>query len=90
VEHLRVTDLDDSSITTRPTIVKFRCAVTKYTIADIANYAWYGSLVLTNLYETQEFLDVASYTTLFAGRPKSMRDRRFSVVGGSTARRSPL
>ena len=32
-----------------------------YNIADIANHAWYGNLVLGNLYEAQEFLDVASY-----------------------------
>jgi GST-like protein len=34
----------------------------EYTIADIANHAWYGALVQGNLYEAQEFLDVASYT----------------------------
>ncbi|MBU2981492.1 glutathione-dependent disulfide-bond oxidoreductase [Lentibacter algarum] len=32
-----------------------------YTIADMANWAWYGQLVLGRLYEAAEFLDVASY-----------------------------
>lgn len=32
-----------------------------YTIADIATYAWYGNLVLNDLYEAQTFLQVASY-----------------------------
>ncbi|MFT5334071.1 MAG: GST-like protein, partial [Halioglobus sp.] len=34
----------------------------EYTIADMANYAWYGMLVIGKLYEGQEFLDTASYT----------------------------
>lgn len=36
----------------------------EYSIADIAIWPWYGSLVLGNLYEAAEFLDVASYTNL--------------------------
>ena len=32
-----------------------------YNIADMANYAWYGALVLHNIYDAAEFLDVASY-----------------------------
>lgn len=35
-----------------------------YTIADIANFAWYGQLVISNIYDAQEFLDVASYTNV--------------------------
>ena len=31
------------------------------TIADFANYPWYGAQVLHNLYSAAEFLDVASY-----------------------------
>ena len=34
----------------------------EYTIADIANWAWYGQLALGRLYEAGEFLDVGSYT----------------------------
>ena len=33
----------------------------EYNIADIASYAWYGSVVIGTLYEAQEFLDVSSY-----------------------------
>ncbi len=32
-----------------------------YSIADIANWAWYGQLALGRLYSAAEFLDVASY-----------------------------
>ncbi len=32
-----------------------------YTIADMANHAWYGNLVVGSLYEAQEFLDVGIY-----------------------------
>lgn len=33
----------------------------EYSIADMAIYAWYGILVIGDLYSAQEFLDVASY-----------------------------
>ncbi|UYV36995.1 glutathione-dependent disulfide-bond oxidoreductase [Rhodobacteraceae bacterium D3-12] len=33
-----------------------------YTIADMANWAWYGQLALGRLYEAGEFLDVESYS----------------------------
>jgi GST-like protein len=33
----------------------------EYTIADIAVWPWYGSLVIDNLYSASEFLDVTSY-----------------------------
>ncbi len=33
-----------------------------YTIADMANYAWFGALVDGKLYDAAEFLDVASYS----------------------------
>ncbi|WP_424988035.1 glutathione-dependent disulfide-bond oxidoreductase [Microbulbifer sp. S227A] len=35
-----------------------------YTIADIANWAWYGQLVLGRLYDAAEFLDVESYANV--------------------------
>jgi GST-like protein len=40
---------------------RFLCG-DEYTIADMANYPWYGALVKGLLYESAEFLDVASYT----------------------------
>ncbi|WP_028766321.1 glutathione-dependent disulfide-bond oxidoreductase [Shewanella fidelis] len=36
----------------------------EYSIADIAIWPWYGSLVLGNLYNAAEFLDVTSYSNL--------------------------
>jgi len=35
-----------------------------YTIADMATFPWYGSLVLNGVYEAAEFLDAASYTNV--------------------------
>ncbi len=34
----------------------------EYTIADIANWSWYGQLALGRLYDAAEFLQVESYT----------------------------
>ncbi len=35
-----------------------------YTIADMANWAWYGQLALGRLYDAGEFLDVESYKSV--------------------------
>ncbi|MDB4528728.1 glutathione-dependent disulfide-bond oxidoreductase [Pseudomonadales bacterium] len=59
-----------------------------YTIADMANYAWYGTLVINDLYNAQEFLDVASYTHVarwaneIQARPAVQRGRRVNRVWG--------
>jgi GST-like protein len=59
-----------------------------YTIADMANYAWYGTLVINDLYNAQEFLDVASYTHVarwaseIQARPAVQRGRRVNRVLG--------
>ena len=45
-----------------------------YNIADMANHAWYGNLVLGSLYDAQEFLDVSSYTNV-ARWAKEIQDR---------------
>ena len=42
---------------------KYLCG-DEYNIADIANYAWYGSVVLSNIYDAEEFLEAKSYTNL--------------------------
>ena len=42
---------------------RFLCG-DEYNIADMAIYSWYGQLVLTGLYESKEFLDVASYANV--------------------------
>ncbi len=60
----------------------------EYTIADIANYAWYGALVGQNIYEAAEFLDVASYTHVIRwtkeieARPAVQRGRRVNKSWG--------
>ncbi|WP_339672000.1 glutathione-dependent disulfide-bond oxidoreductase [Dasania marina] len=62
-----------------------------YTIADIANYAWYGVLVEGKLYEAAEFLDVKSYSNVLrwaediAARPAVQRGRRVNRVWGDEA-----
>ena len=67
----------------------------EYTIADMANYAWYGALVLHNIYEAAEFLDVSSYqhvvrwATAIEARPAVARGRRVNRAWGSEAERVP-
>ena len=59
-----------------------------YTVADMANYGWYGALVLHNIYEAAEFLDVASYTEVtrwakaIEARPAVQRGRRVNRPWG--------
>ena len=59
-----------------------------YTIADMANYAWYGALALGKLYGSGEFLDVASYTHVIRwaneieARPAVQRGRRVNRPWG--------
>jgi len=60
----------------------------EYNVADIANYAWYGNLVLNNIYEAAEFLDVTSYThvvrwaTEISERPAVQRGLRVNRTWG--------
>ena len=60
----------------------------EYTIADMANYAWYGALVLHNIYDAAEFLDVAAYTNVvrwaqqIEDRPAVQRGRRVNKAWG--------
>ena len=62
--------------------------VDEYTIADMANYAWYGALVLHNIYDAAEFLDVTSYehvvrwATEIEERPAVSRGRRVNRAWG--------
>ena len=66
-----------------------------YTIADMANYAWYGGLVLGKLYEAGEFLDVESYQNVLRwtheihARPAVQRGRRVNRVWGPEEERVP-
>ena len=60
----------------------------EYNIADMANYAWYGALVLHNIYDAQKFLDVTSYknvtrwATEIEARPAVERGRRVNRTWG--------
>ncbi|BFM17593.1 glutathione-dependent disulfide-bond oxidoreductase [Maricurvus nonylphenolicus] len=66
---------------------RFLCG-DEYTIADMANYAWYGALAMGVLYEAGEFLDVESYknvrrwTKEINDRPAVKRGRRVNRVWG--------
>jgi GST-like protein len=67
----------------------------EYNIADMANYAWYGALVLHNVYDAAEFLDVASYehvvrwATEIETRPAVMRGRMVNRAWGPEEGRLP-
>lgn len=60
----------------------------EYTVADMANVAWYGALVTGTIYEAQEFLDVASYEHVMRwakeieARPAFQRGQRVNRVWG--------
>jgi len=60
----------------------------EYTIADIANFAWYGELVIGNLYDGQEFLAVDTYTNVkrwaeqIKARPAVQRGERVNKAWG--------
>lgn len=62
-----------------------------YTIADIATWPWYGSMVLYNQYNAAEFLDLQSYKNVvrwaeeIALRPAVMRGRKVNRVMGEPA-----
>ena len=59
-----------------------------YTIADIAVWPWYGTVVLNETYEAAEFLDTASYkhlnrwTQLIKERPAVIRGRAVNRISG--------
>ncbi|MAD07421.1 MAG: glutathione-dependent disulfide-bond oxidoreductase [Gammaproteobacteria bacterium] len=59
-----------------------------YTIADMANYPWYGALAKGKLYGSGEFLDTASYTHVnrwaneIEARPAVERGRRVNRPWG--------
>ena len=61
----------------------------EYSIADMANMAWYGALVMGKLYEAAEFLDVTSYKNVIRWtqdiqqRPAVKRGQRVNRVWGA-------
>ncbi len=90
MEVKRLLDVLDRNLAER----RYLCG-DEYTIADMANVAWYGSLVLDTLYEAQEFLDVASYTNVvrwaseIRARPTVQRGRRVNRTWGPEDERLP-
>jgi GSH-dependent disulfide-bond oxidoreductase len=66
----------------------------EYTIADMANWAWYGS-ILDGAYQAAEFLSVHEYanvrrwTDLIASRPAVQRGRRVNTTMGPVEKRLP-
>jgi GST-like protein len=66
---------------------EFLCGA-EYTIADMANYAWYGQLVINNLYDSREFIEADTYTNVarwahhIEARPAVDRGRRVNRPWG--------
>ena len=66
-----------------------------YTIADMAVWAWYGTLAKGQLYEAGEFLQVQAYTHVLrwtdqiAKRPAVQRGRRVNRTWGQPASQLP-
>ena len=66
-----------------------------YTVADMATYPWYGTLVLGGLYSAEEFLQVKSYTnvvrwaTEIRERPAVKRGARVNRAWGPEDERVP-
>jgi len=66
-----------------------------YNISDIANFAWYGSVVLNNIYDAEVFLDAKSYTHIvrwaseIQSRPAVQRGQRVNKVWGPEEERVP-
>jgi GST-like protein len=62
-----------------------------YTIADVANWPWYGQLVQGRLYDAGEFLQVQEYRNVcrwserIAGRPAVQRGRKVNRIRGELA-----
>ena len=83
MEVKRQLDVLNQNLSTR----RYLCG-DEYNISDIANYAWYGALVLHNVYNAAEFLDVQSYTHVvrwaseIEQRPAESRGRRVNRSWG--------
>ena len=83
MEVKRQLDVLDRNLASR----RFLCG-DEYNIADMANVAWYGSLVAGRLYDAGEFLDVESYKNVvrwnneIMERPAVQRGRRVNRVWG--------
>lgn len=67
----------------------------EYSIADMAIWPWYGTLVIGTIYDAQEFLDVKSYTHIkrwaeaIAKRPAVIRGKKVNCVWGDPSDQLP-
>jgi GST-like protein len=67
----------------------------EYTIADMATCPWYGSLVLSNIYGAEEFLEAKSYVNVVRwaseidARPAVQRGQRVNKAWGPEELRVP-
>ena len=83
METKRLLDVLDKNLGKR----QFLCGE-EYNIADIANYSWYGYLVLHDAYQASEFLNVSSYKNVvrwakeIEERPAVQRGRRVNRPWG--------
>lgn len=90
MEVKRQLDVLDRNLSSR----RYLCG-DEYNIADMANFAWYGALVLSNIYDAQEFLDVASYKHVvrwaseIRERPAVKRGQRVNKGWGPEEKRVP-
>ncbi len=90
METKRLLDVVDKALEGK----RFLCG-DEYTIADIANYAWYGALAVHNGYEAAKFLDVARYKNVqrwcaeIEARPAVQRGRRVNKLTGPEEERVP-
>ena len=90
MEVKRQLDMLDKTLATQ----RYLCG-DDYTIADIATVPWYGTLVLGDLYNAQEFLDVTSYTHVVRwanevqARPAYQRGQRVNKMWGDEELRVP-
>ena len=83
METKRLLDVLDKNLEKR----QFLCGE-EYNIADIANYSWYGYLVLHDAYQASEFLNVSTYKNVvrwakeIEERPAVQRGRRVNRPWG--------
>jgi len=67
----------------------------EYNISDIAVYAWYGAVVLANIYDAEVFLEAKSYKNLvrwateISERPAVKRGQRVNKAWGPEEERVP-
>ncbi len=90
METKRLLDVLDKALDDR----RYLCG-DEYTIADMANYAWFSALVLHNAYDAAEFLSVDTYQNVIRWakeleeRPGVQRGRRVNCPWGPEEWRVP-